>query len=691
MSDAAVRRLARRAGIAVEWIDHAGKRQRVSIEILRRILAPLGLRCSTRGETAASAHELRRLDGGEHAPPLVTATVGEAVTLSSTGKRPHRIRLVHEDGTVENISPRRHDGRLVLPPIASPGYHRIEIGDQTIGLAVAPARCHAIDDIAPQARPWGLAVQLYGLRRPGDGGIGDTGAVATLAEAAARLGADALALSPAHALFAADPRRYSPYAPSSRLFLNPLYADPTVLFGKDSVAGAVEKAGVGAQLRRLEAATLIDWPAAARAKMAVLRRLFDDVLPERDDNGAAPLVRDFAQFQKSGGDLLEQHARFEALHAARLAADRNAWNWRSWPAEYRDPASPAVADFAARHRRDILFHTFLQWIADRAFAAAQAHARGCGMKIGLIADLAVGMDSSGSHAWSRQRDLLVGLNVGAPPDAFNLRGQNWSLTAFSPRALVLGGFAPFIATLRAGMRHAGGVRIDHVMALRRLWLIPEGAAPHEGAYLRYPLDDLLRLVALESHRHRAIVIGEDLGTIPAGFRPRLTKTGIYGIRVLWFERPRGRFRPPQAWPIAVAAMTTTHDLPTVAGWWRGADIETRAELGLIKRGKLRAARERDRKALWSALRKAGVAADAPPPSKNPERAVDAAVGFVARTRARLALVPLEDALGRAEQPNVPGTVDEHPNWRRRLDRPVDELLTPQVRARLASLDRLRRR
>src|ERR1700736_6013931 len=257
-------------------------------------------------------------------------------------------------------------------------------------------------------------------------------------------------------------------------------------------------------------------PRIAGAKFALLRRLFDDFIGTGNGQRTDTLTRDFAAFRAAGGDLLQLHARFAALHADRLAADPSAWSWRTWPAPLRDPNSAAVEEFASRHAREVLFHSFLQWLADRSFAAAQKAARAAGMQIGLIADLAVGMDSSGSHAWSRQSDILVGLDVGAPPDLFNARGQNWGLTAFSPRALVAGGFAPFIATLRAGMRNAGGLRIDHAMSLTRLWLIPEGAKPDEGAYLAYPLDDLLRLTALESWRHRALVIGEDLGTVPTG-------------------------------------------------------------------------------------------------------------------------------------------------------------------------------
>jgi 4-alpha-glucanotransferase len=439
-------------------------------------------------------------------------------------------------------------------------------------------------------------------------------------------------------------------------------------------------------------ASLIDWPSAAAAKFALLRRLFAH-FRTHDVEKSTALAADFKQFCAAQGELLQDHAAFEVLQAERLARDAAQWSWRGWPASWRDPRGATLTQFARTNADDIQFHMFAQWVADRAFAAAQAAATEAGMRIGLIADVAVGMDPGGSHAWSRQADLLVGLSIGAPPDLFNPRGQNWGLTAFSPQALVSGGFAPYLATLRAAMRHAGGVRIDHAMGLARLWLIPDGAAAGEGAYVSYPLDDLLRLTALESHRHKSIVIAEDLGTVPPGFRARLDKAGISGMRVLWFERDGAAFRKPKDWDANAAALTTTHDLPTVAGWWRGTDIGLRSSLKMLTAREARAAtRERiaERKALWRSFCAAGVARGNPPAPAKTDAVVDAAIAFIARTRSRLALIPIEDALGLVEQPNLPGTIDEHPNWRRRLPLPADQLLDPPaVRRRLTPLARRR--
>ena len=626
MSDEAVRSLARQAGIAVEWTDAADQPQIVPLDVLRRMLAILGLPANSPEQVAQSRDQLH---APRPLPPLITATLGEPRRVQGlTGTSELRL----ESGDVLTII----GGEL--PAIAQAGYHHLRTTDREILLAVAPPRCVTIADVA-QGRPmYGLAAQIYALRRAGDGGIGDTTALGELAREAARHGADALAISPAHSLFPDEPQRSSPYSPSSRLFLNPLLADPACVFGVQSVVRA--QAGLA-----IEDGELIDWPAAAHLKRTVLRRLFDQF-----DSAGTRLKADFRHFVDESGLRLMEHARFEA-------GDKD---------------------------DDIDCALFEQWVADRAFAEVQRSARDAGMRIGMIADLAVGLDRGGSQARSRPKDMLEGVSVGAPPDPFNVRGQGWGLGAFSPRALIESGFEPFLATLRAALRHAGGVRIDHAMGLMRLWLIADGYPPTEGAYLVYPLDDLLRLVALESHRHHAIVIGEDLGTVPPVFRERCREAGIAGMDVMWFQRDDGGFLPPQRWRADAVAMTTTHDLPTVAGWWRGADIALRAPLGLSS--DTDAQRPQDRAALWQTCIEAGVAAGAAPPPQKPDAAVDAALGLVASSPSPLAIVPLEDVLGLTEQPNLPGTIEEHPNWRRRLSVSTGQLLRPaRVQARLERL------
>ena len=688
MNDAAVEELARRAGIAVAWRDNANKQHRVSVESLRHILAALRLRCDTAADLAESSHQLET----PRLPPLITATVGRPFDVPvAAGKVPDHARLTYEAGAVAELPVRGGPRGVRLPGIDTPGYHVVEFGAERTMMAIAPPRCCTIADIAPQQRrPWALAVQIYGLRAAGDCGVGDTAGVIALAAKAADFRADAIALSPVHALFAADPNHFSPYSPSSRLFYNPLHADARTLFGEARVAKAVHAAKVAAAAVGLEQQKLIDWPVAARAKMAVFRCLLEDFsLTDLAADRPTPLAADFAQFRAAGGALLAGHARFEALHAAKFSVDASAWNWRDWSGPWRNPESEEVKRFAETNANEVAFHCFLQWIADGSLAAAQRAAKRSGMRIGLMADLAVGLSSAGSEAWSNPGELLGDLEIGAPPDAFNAKGQKWGLTTFSPRALPAGGFAPFIATLRACLRHSGGLRIDHAMGLQRLWVTPRGADPEDGAYLAYPFDDLLRLIALESYRHRAIIIGEDLGTVPAGFRDRIGRAGVYGMRVLWFERERNRFRPPQTWSAATAAMTSTHDLPTVAGWWRGKDIDVREQCALVEGAdKERATRKTEREMLWRACRRARAAeGDLPAPSET-SRAADAAVKFIARTSSEFALLPIEDALALEDQPNVPGTIDEHPNWRRRYAGQAGELLgAADVTRRLNPLTR----
>jgi len=668
--------LAREVGIAVNWTNAAGERRRVSPDTLRHILKALGFACDTPAELAESCDRIRA-ERASRPPRFITAEAGREIAIELAGST--RGKLLLEDGSEADVTLKESEsGSSLLPAIAQPGYHQFLTDEVALRIAVAPARCFAFADAAQNRGLWGLSAQVYGLRRPGDGGIGDTTSVGQLAQAAAAHGADAIALSPMHALFSAQPCKFSPYSPSHRLMLNPLLADPASLFGSDFVTRAGE---LPARIDALESLALIDWPEAAAQKLALLRQLFENFL---QGDQVSALMSDFCDFRRSGADLLERHARFEALQAELMSRDPKAADWRNWTPDLRDPASAEVAAFARMHEREVLFHIFLQWMADRALAEAQARSKQAGMRIGLIADLAVGTEASGSEAWACQGDLLLGLSVGAPPDAFNPDGQNWGLTSLSPQALLARDFEPFLATLRTLMRHAGGVRIDHVMGLRRLWVIPAATSSNEGAYLAYPFDDLLRLIRLESFRNRAIIIGEDLGTVPAGFRKILAEVGIAGMDVLWFARKDGEFLPPNRWRRDALAMTSTHDLPTIAGWWKGKDIAVRKSLGLLAEGegqKELRHRAQDREDLSDAFQKAGVS-----PEPSVASPVDAAIAFVAKTPAPLALIPLEDMLGLEEQPNLPGTIDQYPNWRRRYPCNTHEIFDdPAVSARAETL------
>jgi 4-alpha-glucanotransferase len=642
------------AGIEVVWRDAAGKMQIVSDDSLRAVLNALELPCGSEAQICES-HAALVDESSTLAQPLVTSALNRPILLAGV---PGRYRITLESGRVLEGIAVRGKGGIRLPALHEAGYHRVEMYDTVTTIAAAPARAYTLEDAAGGAKLWGLAVQLYSLRRKNGGGIGDFEALAEFVRQAGTHGADAVAISPVHAQFSADVSHYGPYSASNRAALNVLYAP-------------LDMADMSGDL--------IDWPAAATSRLQVLRDKFKNF---EDDTS-------LLAFRREAGVELELHAVFEALHEALSANGPAARDFRNWPQEYQDPSNAAVAHFAREHERGITFHIWLQYLTDQGLAAAKQAACGTGMKIGLITDLAVGTSPAGSHSWTRQDEVLRGLEIGAPPDLFNRKGQCWGITAFSPRGLRHKGYTAFIGMLRHALRHAGGVRIDHVMGLTRLWVIPAGLPSAQGAYLRMPMDDLMRLIILESQRHKAVILGEDLGTVPPGFRKKLDIAGIAGLRVLWFERKGKHFKPPQQWTKTAAAMTTTHDLPSVAGWWQETDIGWHERLNMSDEPS--EARKSDRAELWSAFQQSGATAAQKPDEQNGAAAADAACAHLGKAACTLALLPIEDALGLQEQPNLPGTISEHPNWRRRLPDDSDALFGRRdVVARLAALNNARK-
>ena len=683
--------LALEAGIAEHWTDARRQPRRVAPDTLRAMLAALDLPAATAQDIRDSRQRLAE-QAAAALPPLLIARGKDETPLPRDAAGPYRI--VCESGRVVDGDIRTGaDGQPCLVAPDEPGYHRLSLALGDAVLAVAPDRAPSLAELTGSRDPrcWGIGAQVYSLRQDANGalprthGFGDFGALRELTVAAAEQGADMLAISPVHAMFAAQPGRCSPYSPSSRLFLNILYAAPASVLGHDAMMRGLADVEPD-ELNALDSLDLIDWPDAAAIRVRLLRTLHRQFSIE-----APPALRQrYTRFCAAQGQALRDHAVFEALHAARQAADGAVQPWTQWPAGLRDPASAEVRRYAHDHAREVDFHQFAQWLAAESLAAA--HAAGCeaGMRLGLLADLAVGDSPDGSHAWSRQADLMPRMSIGAPPDIYNPLGQNWGLTAFSPRALHANGYRAFIDMLRASLAHTGGVRIDHILGMARLWLVPDGASPADGAYLRYPLESLLALTALEAGRHRACAIGENLGTVPEGFDERLKDNGVLGMNVLWFMRqaadaapgpdaPAG-FTDPATWPRDAAAMTTTHDLPTLRGWWEARDIEWRVRLGLLgaddDEQTLRRGRDIDRALLARALDPAAAAA----PRQAP---LPALLRFVSSSPCPLLLVPMEDVAGVLDQPNLPGTIDTHPNWRQRLPRSIRATFAdPAAKARL---------
>lgn len=686
--DPTLRQLAEQAGLLTSWRDVHGRDHKVHAETLRSVLEAMDIPCSTPEQCSESLARLGQEASADTGRLLVVKS-GALIIVRRAGSPHYRIQL--EDGSRIMGTARDLDGGTVaIPGIRRPGYHRLEMGRVNTVIAVIPQRSPSAAEITGHPRSWVLSAQVYSLRRSGDGAIGspdgvvapgweiggDFSAVGRLARHAAAEGAAGMAISPVHALFTADPDRYSPYSPSSRLFLNAMYVDPAGLFDADDLAPLMEQEGVA----MTDTSACMDWPAIQMRRRAQLRRLFEAFRHKRPER----LLRDFEAFCRQGGDALHGHACYEALHAHHVPELGPGHGWRDWASEYRDPAGVAVQRFAQAHEVEVEFHAFLQWLAARGLA--DAHAAGCaaGMPIGLITDMAIGTDPRGSDAWCRQTQIMTGVSVGAPPDLFQPGGQDWGLTAFSPRALQLCGYEGYIATLRAALAHSGGIRVDHVLGLGRMWLVPEGARAADGVYLRYPRDEMMDVLSLEAWRHQAVVIGEDLGTVPEDFSAALEQRGFLGMNVLWFQQESSdppAFIPREAWRSRAMAMVSTHDLPTLRGWWQAQDVHWRERLGQLTTEEAEAQRlqrERERQALWAALQNAGLLAlDAPVSEDAPVAEV---IAYVAGSPATLCSIALEDLLGQLDQPNLPasgsGDAQEggHPNWCRVLNVSVDEVL-----------------
>ena len=714
-SRAALLQLAELIGVEARYTDALGQTREVSDDTLLALTAAFGLPSDPVRARRQLEEQQRLLPLGLEATHLVHVQdqrpelslrlppgcrrVFWSCHFADGDKRSGRVK-VDTDSNLERFA-------MALPGGLPLGYHRLEVEADGINaradLIVAPDRCHLPAELGPGSRNWGLSCQLYGLRSERNWGIGDFTDLAMLARAAGRCKASVVGINPLHALFAAEPRHVSPYSPSSRSQLNYLYIDVTAVPGfaeDEAIRELIGGQWFGATHWAARSAELIDYGAVAACKRSVLEALFRRFQSfELGVNGTATSTagRAFRDFQKSAGQSLSDFAVFEALHEHHLREKRQ-FSWHSWPAPMRNPRSPEVAAFAAAHRDRVEFFQFLQWEADRQLAAASRVAREAGIPIGLYRDLAVGADPNGAEAWADQELVAPGASIGAPPDALSRRGQNWGLAPVNPLVLRHQGFAPFIASLRANMRHAGILRIDHVMSLNQLYWIPKGMEANAGAYVNYPFKELIRLVALESWRHGCAVVGEDLGTVPEGFRDAMRSANVLSYRIFVFERKNdGTFVPPARYPALAAASAATHDIATLRGFWVGADIVWRQSLGLYPDQHAHKAevaeRHRDRHLMLDALVREGLIAPARigeflPEGEQPVYTTelrDAILAYLARSRARLMLVQLEDVLSEVEQANLPGTTDEHPNWRRRSSRSLEEINRSALPRRVAAL------
>lgn len=596
-----------RSAVAETYVDAWGLRRRVAAPVRAAVLGAMGLDPKRRSKPAW--HEPVRIGRG-----------GQSVNPPA--------ELVLEDGTSMGPISR-------LPPDLPFGYHRLrrDTGDQL--LLTAPARCH----LPPSLRAWGWAGQLYAARSRRSWGIGDLADLRRLTDWSKELGAGAFLLNPLGAPNPGPDPAPSPYYPSTRRFRNPLYLAMERVPGGRLVAADLGR--IGREARALNARRLIDRSRVQALKLAALERIW------AAGGASAPQVgARFAAFRAAGGEPLQEWATFVAL------SEVHGSGWRRWPARLRDPHGRGVRAAAAELADRVAFHAWVQWLLDEQLAAA---AKG---DVNLFADLPVGFDPGGFDAWAWQSHLALDVTIGAPPDRFNLVGQDWGLPPFVPSRLREVGYAPFIETIRATLRSAAGLRIDHVLGFFRQWWVPAGNIPADGAYVRQPTAEMLAILAIESRRAQAIVIGEDLGTVEAGVRRRLAAANILSMRLGYFER-----KPPAEWPRAAVAGVTTHDLPTIAGLWSGADLDDQAASGVSPDP---AAAER---LLVRLMALTGAHRDAPL-----DEVILAAHAAIAAAPTVLAVASLEDAQRVPERPNLPGTVaPARDNWSLALPAPIERM------------------
>jgi 4-alpha-glucanotransferase len=618
---------AKERGIQTEFIDGQGHRHVTGDAALKIILDALPARTPRRlvGEVVV-------VRSGR---PSRTE-LGQAVTLPLHWKIVAGLEVIAQGEAIDRV--------IAWPPDLPEGSYRLHLTDaasvsEEAPLIVAPPRAFGGDF----DRCWLLAAQLYSIRSARNWGIGDFTDLEGLIELAGQLGAEGVGLNPLHALFDDRPGDCSPYSPNSRLFLNALYIDVERLPGFPARAFTRRSASIA----RLRQGDLVDYAAVADLKWRALRSAFRKFRADPQSTRQ----QDFADFRAERGPLLSRFACFEVLrHKFKRP-------WWEWPEQWRQPDEIECA--ALRKGPDaaeIEFVEFVQWAADRQLQSCRAVATRLGLKVGLYLDVAVGVQSDGFDAWNEQAAISRHLAVGAPPDPLNTVGQNWGLAGFNAAGLEIQSFEPYLEMLRASMRYAGAIRLDHVLGLKRLYLVPHGFAADNGVYVQMPFEALLAVTAQESVAHRCVVIGEDLGTVPEGFRDQMADWGIWSYQVMMFERDNhGAFRDVDHYLPNALVTFNTHDLSTYAGWRSFSDLALKRSIG-IDPGETDDARWHALTMLTHVLRHHAIDRDD----------FYAVAGFLARTRSRLLAISLEDLLGVTDQPNIPGTVNEHPNWRRRL-------------------------
>ncbi|MBD1389567.1 4-alpha-glucanotransferase [Neiella sp. HB171785] len=712
MVDQQIQLLCEEHGIESNYVDAWGNPATVVPESKEKLLAAMGYAVDDASKLAEQIHQMQiRKWQDPLAPVIVSRDLHQLNFEVSVAQQQVsallKWTLTFEDGAVhqgtltpiegQKVAETEVDGVLyqryaVTIHVGIPlGYHRLALSnaiDETIAetsVIVAPRACFTPDTVKQGAKLWGPSVQLYCLRSTRNWGVGDFTDLEFLIQQIGEKGGDFVGLNPIHALYPSNPESASPYSPSSRRWLNIIYIDVTATpeyAACEAAKALVESDAFKHRLELLREAQWVDYTGVMEAKLEAFDLVFE-TFKEQELRRNTKRARAFREFVKAGGESLLEQASFDALQREFCSQGMNAWGWPAWPEEYQDFSNEAVAKFIKKEKSKVEYFAYLQFVADEQLKSANQVAVDAGMKLGIYRDLAVGVSEGSTELWANKSLYLQGASVGAPPDILGPLGQNWGLPPIEPETARQQAYQPFIDLFRSNMRHCGALRIDHVMALLRLWWIPAGETADKGAYVYYPIDDLLAILALESIRNECLIIGEDLGTVPDGIFETLQENGVYSYRVFFFERSKedGGFYSPQHYPVQAMATLTTHDMPTLKGFWQCDDLLLGKELGLYRDEEvlrsLYADRHESKQRILDSLHGMGsipqsVSTDVNWVAMTKELNYGMQLHLAAGSSALLAL-QLEDWIEMDKPVNVPGTSSEYPNWRRKLSRNLEEI------------------
>ncbi|PAR52537.1 4-alpha-glucanotransferase [Vibrio metoecus] len=712
--DNALKQVAEMAKIADRYVSAWGSEAQVEDDTIRHLLASLGYDTSSDEALLQSAEKKHKKDVVD---PVLVVHQGAAIEVPlylgvSARESEFDWRLQTEQGEVlegylqsQIVRDERAEGGplvFALPNDLPLGYHTLLIARKRrkapyqMALIVTPQACYKQPALAQGKKLWGPSIQLYTLRTQHNWGMGDFGDLKQLVADIASRGGDFVGLNPIHALFPANPEGASPYSPSSRRWLNILYIDVSSVPEFALSAEAQQKVGspeFQLRLQKVRDAHWVNYSEVAELKMSVLPLLFAE-FKKRHLDKHSDRAHAFLNFVEQGGESLLHQAAFDALHAELHAEDASVWGWPVFPEKYRRFDSAAVQKFIDEQKDQVHLYMYLQWIADAQIHEAQSLAEEKGMAVGLYRDLAVGVADSGSETWADQGNLLQDVSIGAPPDVLGPLGQNWGLPPLNPQVLQATAYDAYIKLLRANMKHCGALRIDHVLGLLRLWWIPKGENATKGAYIYYPVKDMLAILALESHRHQCSVIGEDLGTVPDEIVELLRDAGVHSYKVFFFETSKedGGYVSPAHYAEQSMAALCTHDMPTLRGFWHCDDLKMGREIGLYPDEEQLQGLFDDRlkskqgildSVAWHGYLPDGVGRDATQVPMDSYLS-EALQLHVAAGSSALLSVQLEDWLEMDKPVNIPGTVNEYPNWRRKLSMNLDEIFAREEVNRIAA-------